>query len=81
MAEDFSHGARGLRRRQMKARSAARGYQDARGGFKARSLNRAGIGQFRKNTLKPLGDSIIGNGHDDPLHKTVGAALPGARDA
>jgi hypothetical protein len=81
MAEDFSHGTRRVRGRQMQASSAARGGQDPRRGFKPRTLDRAGIGQFRKNTLKPLGGSIIGIGHDDPLWKTVGAALPGARYA
>jgi hypothetical protein len=62
----------------MQASGAARGGQDARGGFKAGAFDWAGIGQFRKNTLKPLGGSIIGIGHVDPLWKTVGAALPGA---
>ena len=51
----------------MQASSAARGGQDARGSFKAGAFDWAGIGQFREDTLKPLGTSISGNGHVNPL--------------
>jgi hypothetical protein len=67
MAEDFSHGTRRVRGRQMQASSAARGGQDARGSFKAGAFDWAGIGQFREDTLKPLGTSISGIGHVNPL--------------
>jgi hypothetical protein len=41
--------------------------QNTRRRVKPGTLNRAGIGQIRKNTLKPLGGSIGGNGHVNPL--------------
>ena len=65
----------------MQASGAARGGQDARGSFKAGAFDRAGIGQFREDTLKPLGTSISGNGHVNPLLESLCAALPGALDA
>ena len=61
-------------------RMTARGIQDAGSGFKPGAFHRAGIGQIRQNTLKPLGGSIIGKGHVYPLCESLCAALPGARD-
>jgi hypothetical protein len=67
MTQDFSDSAGGVRRLQRDTSGAAGRSQNTRSRFKAGAFHWAGIGQFRKNTLKPLGGSIIGNGHVYPL--------------
>ena len=67
MAQDFSNSAGGVGSGKVQAGGAAGCGQDTRGRFKAGTFHWAGIGQFRENTLKPVGGSIVGNGHDNPL--------------
>ena len=67
MTQDFGHGACRIGGWKVETGGAVGRDQDTRGSFQPRTFHRAGIGQFRENTLKPLGGSIVGNGHNNPL--------------